>query len=179
MNYEVVSIPDGTDSKQAHVLTLRRIKIVGHKPFELDGETITDINAGSEDGLKKVRKQDMEGEGRQYSPRMGLTSLKKVTGSTESVQSATGLSETQRVQEGDIVEFTIVPTKIDEDKYQRSNNRGGESVDDINATVASEQIAADEAMQIGEQFAIGNTKWVVTGRTLERFDPDISKTQKT
>jgi hypothetical protein len=172
VNYEVVSIPDGTDNKQAFVLTLRRIKIVGALGEDVTGRSI------DKDKMKEVRKQDMEGEGRQYSPRMGLTSLKKVTGSTESVQSATGLSETQRVQEGDIVEFTIVPTKIDEDKYQRSNNRGGENVDDINSTVASEQIAADEAMQIGEQFAIANTKWVVVGRTLERFDPEIDETQK-
>ena len=31
VNYETVSIPDGTDNRQAFVLVLRRIKIVGDK----------------------------------------------------------------------------------------------------------------------------------------------------
>ena len=170
VNFEVVSIPDGTDNKQVYVLVLRRIKIVGARD--------EDVNAGDEDRLKKIRKQHMDGTGRQYSPRMGITKLTKTNGTVESVSGDNSRTETQRVQEGDIAEFTISPTTIPEDKYQRSNNRGGENVDDINASVASEQIAADDAMQIGEQFAIGNTKWVVTGRTLERFDPDINKTQK-
>ena len=170
VNFEVVSIPDGTENRQVYVLVLRRIKIVGAK-----GE---DVNVGDEDKLQEIRKQDMEGTGRQYSPRMGITRLTKTDGSVERVTGDSNFTETQRVREGDIAEFTISPTSIPEDKYQRSNNRGGENVDDINASVASEQIAADEAMQIGEQFAIANTKWVVTGRTLERFDPDIDKTQK-
>ena len=170
VNYEVVSIPDGTANRQVFVLVLRRIKIVGAK-----GE---DIDAGDEDKLQKVRKQDQEGTGRQYSPRMGITKLIKTDGSIESVSGSDSIRETQRVQEGDIVEFTIVPTSIPEDKYQRSNNRGGESVGDINGSVEAEQIAADEAMQIGEEFAIGNTRWVVFGRTLERFDPEINDIQK-
>ena len=169
VNYEVVSIIDGTENKQAYVLTLRRIKIVGAK-----GEV---VNPGSEDQLKSIRKQDMEGEGRQYSPRMGITSLTETDGTVRTVGSDR-LTETFRVKEGDIAEFEIEPSSIPEDIYQRSNNRGGENVDDINATVASEQIAADEAMQIGEKFAIGNTTWVVSGRTLERYDPDINKVQK-
>ena len=172
VNYEVVSIPNDIkkDSNEAHSRTIRRIKIVGDKDNNYDVK--------SEDRMKEVRGFDHEGEGRQYSPRMGLTSLQRTNGTTESVSGADSISETQSVRGGDIVEFTIEPTSIDEDKYQRSDNRGGENVDDINATVASEQIAADEAMQIGEQFAIANTKWVVISRRLERFDPDIKKTQK-
>ena len=170
VNFEVVSIPDGTENRQVYVLVLRRIKIVGAK-----GE---DVNVGDEDKLQEIRKQDMEGAGRQYSPRMGITRLTKTNGSVERVTGSNSFSEIKTVEAGDVAEFTIVPTKIREDKYQRSNNRGGENVDDINASVASEQIAADEAMQIGEQFAIGNSKWVVSGRTLERFDPDIDETQK-
>ena len=169
VNYEVVSIIDGTENKQAHVLTLRRIKIVGAK-----GEA---VNPGDEDQLKKIRKQDMEGEGRQYSPRMGLTRLTETNGTVRTVGS-NQLTETFRAKEGDEAEFEIDPGKIPDDFYQRSNNRGGENVDDINSTVASEQIAADEAMQIGEKFAIGNTTWIVSGRTLERYDPDINKVQK-
>ena len=164
-----MSIIDGTENKQAYVLTLRRIKIVGAKGAV--------VNPGDEDQLKKIRKQDMEGEGRQYSPRMGLTRLTETNGTVRTVGS-NQLTETFRAKEGDEAEFEIDPGKIPDDFYQRSNNRGGENVDDINSTVASEQIAADEAMQIGEKFAIGNTTWIVSGRTLERYDPDISKVQK-
>ena len=169
VNYEVVSIVDGTEDKQAHVLTLRRIKIVGAKGAA--------VNVGDEDELKKIRKQDMDGEGRQYSPRMGITRLTETNGTVHTV-SSDKLFETVRAKEGDEAEFEIDPGSIPEDFYQRSKNRGGENVDDINATVASEQIAADEAMQIGEKFAIGNTTWVVSNRTLERYDPDINKVQK-
>ena len=56
--------------------------------------------------------------------------------------------------------------KILKDRYQRSKNRGGESVDDINSTVEAEQIAADDAMQLGEKFSIGNTVWKVVDRAL-------------
>jgi len=170
VNYELVTIIDGTEEKQVRVSVLRRIKIVGAK-----GE---DVDPGDEDALERIRKQRMEGTGRNHSPRMGIVSLFKTDGSTERVDGSTELSETQRVREGDIVEFVIYPTSIPEDKYQRSNNRGGEPVDDINSAVESEQIAADEAMQIGEQFAIANTNWVVISRSLERFDPDLDDIQR-
>ena len=169
VNFEVVSIIKNTDNKQKYAATLRRIKIVGAKGAE--------VNVGSESELDSIRKQNMEGTGRQYSPRMGITLLAKSAGGRETV-SGNNLTKIVGVQGGDIAEFIIEPTSIDEDKYQRSNNRGGENVDDINSTVAAEQIAADEAMQVGEQFAIGNTKWVVTERALERFDPDVPDTQK-
>ena len=174
VNYEVVSIVQDDDRKserqQAFNLTLRRMKIVGDKDLNTDPDKTDD--------LKDVRGQNMRGSGRQYSPRMGITKLTKTDGTVESVSGDSSVTGTQRVAEGDIAEFTISPTTIPEDKYQRKDNRGGENVDDINASVISEQIAADEAMQIGEQFAIANTKWVVISRTLERFDPDIDETQK-
>ena len=172
VNYEVISIPNDIDKKsnEAYSRTIRRIKIVGDKDNNYD--------VRSEERLREIRNFDHAGEGRQYSPRMGITKLTKVNGSTQAVTGADNKTETQAVAVGDVIEFTISPTSIPGDKYLRSNNRGGENVDDINATVASEQLAADEAMQVGEQFAIANTKWVVTDRTLERFDPDVSNTQK-
>ena len=169
VNYEVVSIPDGTDNKQVYASVLRRIKIVG----ALDEA----VDIGDEDNLKRIRKQHMEGPGRQYSPRMGLTKLiRKNNGGT--LKPGTGqLTERDRVDINDTVEFQIRPGSIPEDFYQRSNNRGGENVDDINATVEAEQIAADEAMQIGEQFAIGNLTFVVISRKLQRFDPEDNDLQ--
>ena len=171
VNYETVSIPDGTDNKQVYVLVLRRIKIVGDKN--------RNIHAGSEDDLQDVRKQDQEGEGRQYSPRMGLVRVIKKDGTNITVDD--DYSGQRRavieVRAGDRVEFDIDPSSIPLDKYQRSNNRGGENVDDINATVVAEQIAADDAMQLGERFAIGNTLWKVIKRRLERYDPEGGQSQ--
>ena len=48
-------------------LTIRRIKIVGDKDLNVD--------IGKKTCSTKVRKQDQEGEGRQYSPGMGLVTL--------------------------------------------------------------------------------------------------------
>ncbi|MAZ73806.1 MAG: hypothetical protein CMC70_11750 [Flavobacteriaceae bacterium] len=172
VNYETVSIIDGTENSQAHALTLRRMKIVGDKD--------RNINIGDEDLLKEVRKQDQEGEGRQYSPRMGLVRLiKRNNGGQITVDGdfSGELKAVVDVRANDQLIFQIDPSKIDEDKYQRSNNRGGENVDDINSTVIAEQLAADDAMQIGERFAIGNTLWKVTDRKLDRYEPDDNQSQ--
>jgi len=176
VNYEVVSIPDGTENSQVYVLVLRRMKIVGAQ-IDFDED---DIDIGDEDKLQEVRKQDMEGEGRQYSPRMGLTKLIRENGATVNVDDDVAGERrhvAKDIAEGDQVEFTINPSSIRSDKYQRSNNRGGENVDDINSTVEAEQIAADEAMQLGERFAIGNTLWKVVKRRIDRFDPDVDTVQ--
>ena len=83
------------------------------------------------------------------------------------------------VKAGDDVIFEINSnaTKIPKDRYQRSKNKGGESVDDINSTVEAEQIAADDAMQLGEKFAIGNTVWKVVDRALVRYEPSGESNQ--
>ena len=172
VNYEVVTIIDGTENRQARASTLRRMKIVGDKD--------RNINIGKREQLDEVRKQRQEGEGRQYSPRMGLVKLIKTNnGGTITVDGnyAGQLRVPVSVSANDEVEFEISPSKIPEGKYLRSNNRGGEKVDDINATVAAEQIAADEAMQVGERFSIGNTLWKVIRRTLVRYDPDVTEAQ--
>jgi hypothetical protein len=175
VNYETVPIIDGTDNKQARALTLRRIKIVGDKDLNID--------IGKEELLDKVRKQDQEGEGRQYSPGMGLVKLVKTNnGGTITVDGdypEGTLSAVVEVSANDELIFEINPhaTKIPKNRYQRSNNRGGESVDDINSTVEAEQIAVDAAMQLGERFAIGNTVWKVIDRALERYEPDDDKNQ--
>ena len=175
VNYETVPIIDGTENNQARALTLRRIKIVGDKDLN--------IGIGSEDLLDKVRKQRQEGEGRQYSPGMGLVKLiKRNNGGTITVdgdypEGTRGAVVNVSVDDELIFEINPHATKIPKDRYQRSSNRGGESVDDINATVEAEQIAADDAMQLGERFAIGNTVWKVIKRALERYEPDDDKNQ--
>ena len=167
VNYEVVSITHDLSTKQKNVLTIRRLKITGAKGV--------DVDVDNEGQIKKTRKQRMEGEGRQYSPRMGITKLIRDGDSNSPYTVPDGEDNFTRVLEvkkGDKAKFIIHPTKIDEDKYQRAKNRGGENVDDINSTVESEQLAADEAMQVGEQFAIAGTKWKVIKRSEVQFDPD-------
>ena len=175
VNYELVTIIDGTENNQARASTLRRIKIVGDKDLNL--------NIGEKDNLDRVRGQKQEGEGRQYSPGMGLVKLIKTNnGGTITVDAdypEGTLRAVVNVSANDELIFEINPhaTKIPEDRYKRSNNRGGASVDDINSTVEAEQIAADAAMQLGERFAIGNTVWRVVDRALERYEPDDDKNQ--
>jgi len=81
------------------------------------------------------------------------------------------------VRANDKLIFDIDPSSIPEDKYQRTKSKGGESVDDINATVVAEQIAADSSMQVGERFSIGNTLWKVTDRRFEQYDPEGNQSQ--
>ncbi len=171
INYETVSIPEETKSNQARQLTLRRIKIVGDKNQNIDGS--------DQKQLKKAQKLNQEGEGRQYSPRMGLVKLIKNNGSEITVDDdyAGQLRAVVDVRAGDQLIFDIDPSSIPEDKYQRTKSRGGENVDDINATVVAEQIAADNSMQVGERFAIGNTIWKVTKRRLEQYDPEGNRSQ--
>ena len=168
VNYDVVSIPDGTDNKQAFVLTLRRLKIVGDQD--------NNFNIGDEDRLVDIRKQRQKGRGRMYSPRMGLLRLERKSSDNSKISVDVTYSGKQfqevEVAKDDVVLFIIEPSSIDKGIYQRSNNRGGENVDDINQTVKAEQEAADDTMQIGEHFAIGNTKWVVEGRSDDPFNPD-------
>jgi hypothetical protein len=177
VNYEVISIPKGTQDdqeKQALVLAIRRFKIVGDQnagfvpgAFEKkDTPTTKD-----EDHLQDIIKQRQEGRGRNYSPRMGLLRLERASGGTETV-SGNNQFEEHEVTDGDKLIFILETTKIPEDFYQRSSNRGGENVDDINQSVNAEQIAADDALQIGEHFAIGNTKWLVVDRTPDPFNPE-------
>ena len=179
VNYETVPILDGTENTAARALVLRRIKIVGDKDLNID------IEKG--DLLDKVRNQDQEGEGRQYSPGMGLVKLLEKDANNEVSNEITvdddysegTIRAVVGVKAGDDVIFEINPsaTKIPQNRYKRSKNKGGESVDDINSTVEAEQIAADAAMQLGERFAIGNTVWKVVDRALERYEPGDDKNQ--
>ena len=180
INYEVISnIHKAKDDaraerNRAHDLTLRRIKIVG--------DNNRNIDVGDTDKLKEVKKEGMIGKGRQYSPRMGLVKLIKNSDGTEITVDTTyagKLKAVVNVEENDVLKFRIDASKIPEQKYKYTskNLERGENVDDINQTVISEQLAADDAMQVGERFAIGNTLWKVTKRFLDRYDPDNGKNQ--
>ena len=161
-NYRIVSITDeGHDGTTKRAITRTRIKFAGlgfANPDNLDGKDL----------LQKVRKRGQTGAGRNYSPRMGIV---RVTRSNGSVETTTGdeLEKVVAVSVGDKAAFVISSTSIDPDIYEAEGNR--ESVADINSTVESMQLAADDAMQVGEQFAVAGTVWKVIHRKMERFTP--------
>ncbi len=161
-NYRIVSITeDGHSGVTKRGITRTRIKYAGlsfDNADNLDGKEL----------LQEVRKKGQAGAGRNYSPRMGIV---RITRSNGSVETTTGddLSKVVAVSVGDKVAFVISTTSIDKDLYKGGEAR--ESVADINSTVESMQLAADDAMQVGEQFAIAGTIWKVTHRKLERFSP--------
>ena len=101
----------------------------------------------------------MEGTGRNYSRRMGLISR-------NGYQTSNDLFEEVSVQEGDTAFFLISDTRLPKDFYDEKVD-----VDDINNEVETQQIAADDAMQIGELFAIGSTVWQVISRDLSQYRP--------
>jgi len=180
LNYRVVSIDlrDEASSDQRDAATVARIKIIGDDNKTKESGYKGHIRDGGE-YLESVRDKGPVGSGRQYSPRMGIVKLIKRNGNKVTVddESSTALSTVVGVNKDDKIEFIISDTKIEEDFYELEGSLG-ESVDDINSSVQSAQLAADEAMQVGEIFAIANTYWVVVNRKLARFDIDASPSRQ-
>ena len=169
LNYEIVNAVDQMGLKALRQALTTRIKIAGCK---------NEVDKGSElegkDFLVKLKDEAQDSFGRNYSPRMGIVSVKRKTNS-ELITTDDDAGELQKdvaVEVGDTATFVISKQEIPEDFYRRRGR--GEGVGDINATVQSMQFAADDAMQPGELFAIGGTVWKVIERSLgtERFDPD-------
>ena len=104
--------------------------------------------------------EDMKGVGRNYSRRMGIVEYNGAECDPNS------LFETPEVQEGGTAVFLISNTRLAQDTYGETV-----SVDDINSEVESQQIAADDAMQVGELFAIGSTVWQVIDRNIPQYRP--------
>ena len=163
-NYRIVSITDdGHDGITKRAITRTRIKYAGLSFDNVD-------NLSGVPLFKEVRKKGQAGAGRNYSPRMGIV---RVTRTNGSVEETTGdeFDKVVSVSIGDKAAFVISTTSIDEEIYSEKKANTRESVADINSTVESMQLAADDAMQVGEQFAIAGTVWKVTHRKLERFTP--------
>ena len=184
LNYQVITVPRDDIKKTAQrVNIVKRLKIIGDLNLGRDGGG--DVEAGTKPKdsnayLHTVQDQHHEGEGRQYSPRMGIWSFRSPGGSLTTVD---GSFSGQRravldVAKEDEINFRISATEIPSNAYEGRKDQAGEKVDDINSTVRSEQLAADDAMQIGEIFAIGGTTWKVRRRSLARFNPDESKTDQ-
>jgi len=173
-NYRIVSITDdGHTGITKRGITRTRIKYAGLSFANPD-------NLSKADLLRKVRKFGQAGAGRNYSPRMGIIRLNRYSGGeTITSSEVTGADELQKVvnvRQKDEIVFIISATKIDEDLYAAKESR--ESVSDLNSTVEALQLAADDAMQVGEQFAIAGTIWKVIRRKLDRFEPDSNENQR-
>lgn len=167
LNYEVVNAGDNLDDKNLRQAVITRIKIAGCKN-KVDGAGELDDKKDSDE----IRDTGQDSFGRNYSPRMGIVSVKTSAGTVKA--SANELQKDVDVEVGDTAIFLISHEVIPEKFYKRGGK--GESVEDINSTVQSMQFAADDAMQPGEVFAIGGTVWKVTKRSLtdnRRFDPDF------
>lgn len=164
VNWRVVSILHLENQRDdpGYNLTYERIKIAG------DNNGAGYTNQGDDQGVfRSVRELGMSGTGRNYSRRMGITSLNGV-GVSDSVG-----TEERRVNAGDKIQFTISAKQIPADFYAA----GSVKVDDINSELNEQRIAADDALQIGELFMIGRTTWQVTNRLLAQWRPEDNRDQ--
>jgi len=155
VNWRVISIPHQLNVRDdpGENLTYERVKIAGSQNDQ--GWQ----NAGDDGGsFRTIRHLGMEGTGRNYSRRMGITALNGVI-----VSDSTGI-EVRRANVGDIATFTIAFNTIPEDYYKGTDREV--SVEDINDAVTEMRIAADDALQIGELFMIGRTTWQVISRSI-------------
>ena len=172
VNYQVITIgenkeDEGKDATETgssqRAKVMQRVRIVGDenkaREFE-DGGPGKMRKAYENNAFLKndVRKQNQSGTGRQYSPRMGIISVNGVK------PDSGDKSRQVIVNENDIAKFKISDTEIKKNIYKVG--RAAVSVDDINSLVRESQISADEQMQKGEIFAIANTLWEVTDRSI-------------
>ncbi len=179
LNYRVITVPrDDINDKEQRVNIIKRIKVIGDLNLGRDGDPSKGISPGtlpseSADYSLIVRKQKHVGEGRQYSPRMGV--VRHTRGGTNTTTSGAELFKVIDVEVDDTIIFRISNTEIPTDAYASRKDQLGEKVDDINSTVVSDQISADAAMQMGEIFAIGNTLWKVISRSQTEFNPELEE----
>ena len=156
VNWAVVSL-FGTDTGYNNLY--ERIKIAGDY-----GEV-----AKGGDYYGRIKDKGMQGTGRNYSRRMGLTHLNGV-----SVSDSVGTEE-RSVNVGDVAKFTISGKQLPVDLYTADNRNV--TIDDINTALNEERIAADDALQIGDLFMIGSTTWQVITRSLPIWRKEENKDQ--
>ena len=130
----------------------------------------------------KSEDEGMPGIGRNYSCRMGIIWYQRVNTTTK-LFSIHGTDSEKRltrrvyddVKPGDKCKFQIRKKKerCADDMYAGGLIR----VDDINSTVDRMREQADDAMQLGEIFAIGQTYWKVISRSVGVWGADEDKNQ--
>lgn len=176
VNWRVISIvrtsgDNAWNDDRDYVQTRERRKIAG------DRNGTVSMGEGGEWRL------GMEGIGRNYSRRMGITSIRRTGGAVVTVPNSEGIRE-ELVNEGDIITFTISSAQIPAGFYDYTDPSTGRvrdnnvTVEDINSELNEQRIAADDALQIGETFMISKTVWQVTGRSLAQWTPESRRDQQ-
>ena len=144
VNWRVISIPSDDDPQ--NTLKKERVKIAGDK-----GGTVL---------FEDIKELGMEGVGRNYSSRMGITRVNTTT----LPENGTRFSEVD-IAKGQTIDFTIKSGSIDEVYGDNV------TVDDINSELDQRRISADDALQLGEIFQIGKTTFKVKTRSLTQWKP--------
>ena len=120
----------------------------------------------SEERIKNERKkisggQDrMQASGRGYGRLMGLN---KYNGKTRGDKDRPRFDET--IQRGDTVEFTILKKRYEVDLYD-----SGVSVEDLVNESDADRQAADDALQLGEEFMINASRFRVIKRSKDIYE---------
>ena len=179
VNYQVHTIfyKEGDErnpgAKSRRKQALERVKVLGDQNFTRDrngGFGSGDLLEALSNGQLKVGGDEFVG--RNYSPRMGVYKVRK--GETVIFIDDDKLKKDVEIEVGDEAVFLISNTSIPEDLY----SSGGVSVEDINTSIKSLQLAADDAMQIGELFSIGGVLFKVFKRSKDRFEPDVPEAER-
>ena len=168
VNFEIISIPGlGNSDFDGNPDPGKRLRLQREKVAGFVGE-LTKDKKGNDVSM-------MRGAGRNYSRRMGVYRYKRASGGDFFNTSAAFTEHITNVAVGDKIKFKISETQIPEDTYEGSKGNNV-TVNDINQEIRSQQVTADDAMQVGELFAIGSTVWQVTDRTVDTYlvadDPD-------
>ena len=162
------------DSRRRQIM--ERIKVLGDENFTRErsgGYGSGDLRQAFETG--ELRIGGNEFVGRNYSPRMGVYKVRKGgTGGTVIETEKDKFKRSVEIEVGDEAVFLISNTSIPGDLY----SSGGVSVEDINTSVKSLQLAADDAMQVGELFSIGGVLFKVFKRLRDRFEPDVPEAER-
>ena len=167
-NWKVISIPEVKEGNRdkGRRQTRERRKIVGD--IRPDGgkfkKVLTDF---------LLEKDGMSGTGRNYCTFMGLTSVTTNSG----VQRVTDNDFTKRIsgiRVGNTATFVVSNQELPEDLLGKDKESSAfVSVEDINQALFSHRVAADNALRIGEIFAIGATTWQVTKRRVALFSDGV------
>mgnify|MGYP003148869267 CR=1 FL=1 len=179
-------VPNTDDNPSPYVKGEERFRIAGDKGDKEDPVGYRQNHRSGE----KSEDQGMPGLGRNYPCRMGIIWY-QATGTTTKLRSTAQVNssnvivssggttvqipvrEISGVKKGDLCMFQIRPAteKLLDDLYAKGKVR----IHDINSMVDSLREEADEAMQIGAIFSIGQTIWKVKSRSQSMWN-DPSKT---
>ena len=167
LQWQVVGNPE--DQGEGHPGTLRkqsweRLKISGDR----NGASKYKAGQGGGGWQNKLRSYGMDGTGRAYSRRMGII---KINGAGPTASS--GIEE-KDINVGDKIIFHISSNKIVQNLYGAENDPERVKIDDINSAIEEDNLAAEDALHLGETYMIGNVIFKVIKRTKAFWNPDES-----